>query len=92
LTKAERELNVLNGTRGNQGKPEDSETIDQSEDKTLAEFKPEIRAEFKNEAEERAFWGTHDSSKFIDWSEARQEKFTNLQPSNPGTETNNPKK
>jgi len=56
-TEAERELNILNCIRGKQGQSEDSET-------------PEIRVEFENEAEERAFWETYDSTKFIDWSEA----------------------
>jgi len=33
---------------------------------------------FKSEAEERAFWESHDTSDFIDWSEARLGFFPNL--------------
>jgi predicted DNA binding CopG/RHH family protein len=37
--------------------------------------------EFKTEAEERAFWETHDSSDYVDWSKARPAFFPNLKPS-----------
>jgi predicted DNA binding CopG/RHH family protein len=37
--------------------------------------------EFKNEDEERAFWATHDSSKYVDWSKSRLVLFPNLKPS-----------
>ncbi len=37
--------------------------------------------EFKNEAEERAFWESHDSSDYMDWSQARPAAFANLKPS-----------
>ena len=33
------------------------------------------------EAEERAFWESHDSSDHIDWSKAERVRFTNLRPS-----------
>lgn len=34
---------------------------------------------FKNEDEERAFWDTHDSSDYFDWSRAKHVIFPNLQ-------------
>lgn len=37
--------------------------------------------DFKNEDEERDFWGTHDSTDYIDWSKAEQVVFPNLKPS-----------
>ena len=36
---------------------------------------------FKNEAEEREFWATHDSTEYIDWSKAQKAVFPNLKPS-----------
>ncbi|MDP6566560.1 MAG: BrnA antitoxin family protein [Alphaproteobacteria bacterium] len=36
---------------------------------------------FKTEAEERAFWETHDSSDYVDWSKAEPARFANLKPS-----------
>ena len=36
---------------------------------------------FKTEDEERAFWATHDSTEFIDWSKAKPTVFPNLKPS-----------
>ena len=36
---------------------------------------------FKTEAEERAFWETHDSSDYIDWSKAESVRLPNLKPS-----------
>ena len=36
---------------------------------------------FKTEDEERAFWDTHDSTEFIDWSGAKPTVFPNLKPS-----------
>ncbi len=38
--------------------------------------------EFKNEAEERAFWEAkgRDSTDYIDWSKARRMEFPNLKP------------
>lgn len=35
---------------------------------------------FGTEDEEREFWATHDSTEFIDWSEARSRKLPNLKP------------
>ena len=37
--------------------------------------------EFKNEDEEREFWATHDSTEYVDWSQARCVIFPNLKPS-----------
>lgn len=36
---------------------------------------------FKTESEEREFWETHDSTDFVDWSEARPVRMSNLKPS-----------
>jgi predicted DNA binding CopG/RHH family protein len=35
---------------------------------------------FSNEAEERAFWESHDSTDYVDWSKARRVLFPNLKP------------
>jgi len=36
---------------------------------------------FRNQAEERKFWETHDSSDFIDWRKAQRQRLPNLKPS-----------
>jgi predicted DNA binding CopG/RHH family protein len=36
---------------------------------------------FRNEAEERRFWETHDSTEYVDWPSARPVRFPNLKPS-----------
>ena len=36
---------------------------------------------FKTEAEERVFWESHDSTEYIDWSQAKSVRFPNLKPS-----------
>lgn len=36
---------------------------------------------FKTEAEERAFWESHDSSDYLDWKEAKSVSMPNLKPS-----------
>lgn len=33
---------------------------------------------FKTEAQERAYWESHDSSKHVDWSAAQKVKLPNL--------------
>jgi predicted DNA binding CopG/RHH family protein len=33
---------------------------------------------FANEAEERRFWETHDSTGYVDWSKAQRVRFPNL--------------
>jgi len=35
---------------------------------------------FEHEAEEREFWATHDSTKFIDWGAAELASLPNLKP------------
>ena len=35
---------------------------------------------FKTEAEERAFWESHDSSAYVDWSKARHAALPTLKP------------
>ena len=36
---------------------------------------------FKSETEERAFWDTHDTADYLDWSRAEVLSFPNLKPS-----------
>ena len=36
---------------------------------------------FKNEADERAFWQSHSSTDYVDWSKAKRVRFPNLKPS-----------
>ncbi len=36
---------------------------------------------FTSEAQERAFWETHDSTEYLDWSKARKLALPNLKPS-----------
>ncbi len=36
--------------------------------------------EFSSEERERAFWATHDSTEYVDWSKARRASFPNLKP------------
>ena len=36
---------------------------------------------FESEAEERAFWETHDSTEYVDWSRAERVRLPNLKPS-----------
>jgi len=36
---------------------------------------------FRDEAEERRFWETRDSSDYVDWSKAKRARFPNLKPS-----------
>ena len=37
--------------------------------------------EFQTEADERAFWESHDSTDYVDWSQAKPARFPNLKPS-----------
>ena len=37
--------------------------------------------EFPSEAEERAFWATHDSTAYVDWATAQRVHFPTLKPS-----------
>ena len=43
--------------------------------------KPRGQTPFKTEAAERAFWESHDSSDYIDWTKAERARFPNLKPS-----------
>lgn len=36
---------------------------------------------FVNEAQERRFWETHDSTDYVDWDKAKRARFPNLKPS-----------
>lgn len=36
---------------------------------------------FASEAEERAFWRSHDSTPYLDWSQAQRVRLPNLKPS-----------
>jgi len=36
---------------------------------------------FRNEAVERRFWKTHDSSNYVDWKKAERVRLPNLKPS-----------
>jgi len=36
---------------------------------------------FRNEAEERVFWESHDSVDYVDWGKAERVSFPNLKPS-----------
>ena len=36
---------------------------------------------FESEDQERDFWATHDSTQYVDWSQARRVTFGNLKPS-----------
>ncbi|WP_245392293.1 BrnA antitoxin family protein [Salinicola halophyticus] len=38
-------------------------------------------AEFKSDAEERAFWESHDSTDYVDWNQAKRAALPNLKPS-----------
>jgi predicted DNA binding CopG/RHH family protein len=43
--------------------------------------KPKPYPQFHNEAEERRFWETHDSSDYVDWTKAARTRLPNLRPS-----------
>lgn len=47
-------------------------------------MKPKTRKkipEFKTEAQEAKFWARHDSTEYLDWSQAKRVSFPNLKPS-----------
>ena len=44
---------------------------------------------FETEAEERAFWETHDSMDYVDWSKARRVSFPNLKLSQTAEQSQN---
>jgi len=37
--------------------------------------------QFRDEAEERQFWESHDSTEYVDWSKAERVRLPNLRPS-----------
>jgi predicted DNA binding CopG/RHH family protein len=41
---------------------------------------PKPVPKFANEAQERAFWETHDSTEYLDWSKAQKVVLPNLKP------------
>jgi predicted DNA binding CopG/RHH family protein len=41
---------------------------------------PRMVPPFASEAEERAFWETHDSTEYLDWSKAQKVTLPNLRP------------
>ena len=43
--------------------------------------KAKAAPKFKTEAEERAFWESHDSSDYVDWKKAQAVTMPNLKPS-----------
>ncbi|KAA0018740.1 hypothetical protein F0A16_09555 [Salinicola corii] len=43
--------------------------------------KTKTTPEFKSEAEERAFWESHDSTDYVDWNQAKRAALPNLKPS-----------
>ena len=43
--------------------------------------RPKSVPAFANEAEERAYWESHDSSPHVDWSKAERVRLPNLKPS-----------
>jgi predicted DNA binding CopG/RHH family protein len=45
----------------------------------MSELKPV--PDFASEAEERAFWQTHDTADHVDWRKAERVRFPNLKPS-----------
>ena len=42
---------------------------------------PEQHPSFRDEAEERDFWESHDSNGYVDWSKAERVRLPNLRPS-----------
>ena len=41
---------------------------------------PKPTPQFANEAQERAFWETHDSTEHLDWTKAQKATLPNLKP------------
>ena len=41
---------------------------------------PKTVPKFANDAQERAFWETHDSTEYLDWSKAQKAVLPNLKP------------
>ena len=49
--------------------------------KARAAVSSPARPRFESEAEERAFWETHDTADYVDWSQARRVRLPKLKPS-----------
>jgi hypothetical protein len=47
---------------------------------------------FHNEAEEREFWESHDTTDYLDWSKAQRARFPNLKLSPPVSASAKPRK
>ena len=43
--------------------------------------RPKKTPRFRTEAAERAFWATHDSTAYVDWTQAEVVRLTRLKPS-----------
>jgi predicted DNA binding CopG/RHH family protein len=43
--------------------------------------KARLQPQFRDEAEERRFWQSHDSSSYVDWNTAERVQLPNLKPS-----------
>lgn len=47
----------------------------------MRKLKKKVIPKFKSEAHERAFWSSHDSSDYVDWTKAQRALLPNLKPS-----------
>jgi len=47
----------------------------------MRDMKKKKLPEFKNEDDERKFWATADSTKYVDWESAKRQKLVRLKPS-----------
>lgn len=51
---------------------------------------PQGVPQFASEADERAFWLTHDSTSYVDWSSSKHIRLSKLQPSTPAVPRQTP--
>jgi predicted DNA binding CopG/RHH family protein len=47
----------------------------------MKKAKKKVIPKFRSESEERAFWASHDSSEYLDWTKAQRTLLPNLKPS-----------
>jgi predicted DNA binding CopG/RHH family protein len=47
----------------------------------MRKVKKKVIPKFKSEGRERAFWASHDSSDYLDWTKAQRALLPNLKPS-----------
>ena len=47
----------------------------------MKKMKKKVIPKFRSEGSERAFWGSHDSSDYVDWTQAQRALLPNLKPS-----------